>query len=101
MYNIDAVTFAIYFSQTLEKLKAIEDQITNKKEKQDGDLLGEISKVSAYQIREGQFLSEQNDKGPSAASQIYDELRSSYANLVEQVTSSAEDANREYEEVIY
>ena len=85
--------------KTLEKLKQIEEQIKNKNDQQDGDMLDEISKVSAYQIREGQLLSEQDDKEPSAASQIYDQLKSSYANLVEQVTSSSEDVDREYKEV--
>lgn len=88
-------------SKTLEKLKKIEEQIKNKSDQQDGDVLGKISKVSAYQIREGQLLSEQDDKEPSAVSQIYDQLKSSYANLVEQVTSSSssEDSDREYKEV--
>ena len=86
--------------KTLEKLKKIEEEIKNKSDQQDGDVLGEISKVSAYQIREGQLLSEQDDKEPSAASQIYDQLKSSYANLVEQVTSSSEDTDLEYKEVL-
>ena len=71
----------------------------NKTDEQDGDFLGEISKVSAYQMREGQILSEQDSKEHSAASQIYDELKSSYANLVEQVTSSSEGSYRDYKEV--
>jgi hypothetical protein len=51
-------------------------------------------------MREGQILSEQDNKDQSAASQIYKELKSSYANLVEQVTSSSEDTVREYKEVL-
>ena len=50
-------------------------------------------------MREGQLLTEQDDKGSSAASQIYDQLKNSYSNIVEQVTSSSEDTEREYREV--
>ena len=97
--SLECDNFCCSNFKTLEKLQKIEEQIRNKTDEQDGDFLGEISKVSAYQMREGQILSEQDSKEHSAASQIYDELKSSYANLVEQVTSSSEGSDRDYKEV--
>ena len=52
-------------------------------------------------MMEGRILSTQNtrDREPSAALQIYDELKNSYTNLVEQVSPTAGDVDKEYHEV--
>ena len=78
----------------MQELKTIEDQIKTSETK-DVNVLGEISKASAYPIMEGRILAQQTEE--SAASQIYDELRSSYDSLLEQISPETED--REYNEV--
>ena len=97
-----------FFSVTkaLEKLKTIEGQITDKDlqdNKEGNDFLSNVSEASAYQMREGRMLSTQNsnEREPSAASQIYNELKRSYTSLVENVAPSAEEADREYHKVKY
>ena len=93
-------------TKALEKLKTIEGQITDKdlQDNKEGiDFLSNISEASAYQMREGSMLSTQNanEREPSAASQIYNELKRSYTSLVGNVAPSAEEADQEYHKVKY